>query len=205
MIKKLNKNPSDKNDVIQSEKKLQDLVFVYFLENFNEEQKYKITNSKVQYYIPWRPVWNTDSVCTRCRLVFNATHSCNGEYSLNSLLDKGRNSMNKLVEVMIRWLTQVYAFHTDISKMYNSVKLREDDWCYQLYLWDEFSLDNDNHLTKVMKTTIYGNQAERGIRETGRLCATECPRASEVIHRDTYLDDCLSGEHTWEVLMSNNW
>ena len=50
-----------------------------------------------------------------------------------------------------------------------------------------------------MKTAIYGvtssgNQAERGIRETGKLMADQYPRVNEVIQHDIYVDDCVSGE-----------
>ena len=122
-VRKLNKNPSDMNDVIQFEKKLHDLGFVDFLENLTEEQQSKVLDSEVQYYLPWRPVWNTNSVSTRCRLVFDASHLTASGYSLNSILAKGRNSMNKLVGITIRWQTHVHGFHTDISKMYNIVTL----------------------------------------------------------------------------------
>ena len=61
-VRKLNKNPSDMNDVIQFEKKLHDLGFVDFLKNLTEEQQRKVLDSEVQYYLPWRPVWNTNSV-----------------------------------------------------------------------------------------------------------------------------------------------
>ena len=61
--------------------------------------------------------------------------------------------------------------------------------------------------TKVIKTLIYGvkpsgNQAERGLRETGRKLETEYPRASEIVRRDIYVDDCFSGERTWDSTLS---
>ena len=55
--------------------------------------------------------------------------------------------------------------------MYNTVKLAEKDWCYQLYLWhDNLSVADDPYV-KVIKTLIYGvksngNQAESGLRTT---------------------------------------
>ena len=160
-VRKLNKNPSDMNDVIQFEKKLHDLAFVDFLENLTEEQQGKVLDSEVQYYLPWRPVWNTNSVSTKCRLVFDASHLTASGYNLNSILAKGRNSMNKLVEITIRWQTHVDGFHTDISKMYNVVKLCDDDWCYQLYFWDNDLRTSREPKTKVIKTLIYGVKSSR--------------------------------------------
>ena len=45
--------------------------------------------------------------------------------------------MNKLVEIVIWWSMHKVGFHTDIKNMYNSVKLVEDDWCLQQYIWQK--------------------------------------------------------------------
>ena len=95
-VRKLNANPKDKAAVIKSQQKLQHLGFVDF--------------------VPWRAVWKEGSVTHACRMVFDGSQAMKGGYSLNSLLPKGMNRMNKLVEIMIRWSTWKHAFHTDISK-----------------------------------------------------------------------------------------
>ena len=119
-LKKLSANLEDKNDVIMSENKLQELGFVDFLENLTVEQQGKIMNSPINYFIPWRSVWNMNSLSTQCRLVFDASQSTSTGVSLNCLLAKGRNNMNKLVELGIRWQIRRDAFHCDICKMYNT-------------------------------------------------------------------------------------
>ena len=107
--------------------------------------------------------------------------------------------MNKLVEIFIRWFCHKIALHTDVTKMYNAVKLRQDQWCYQRYLWND-TLDVDQPPEeKVIKTLIYGvkssgNQAERGLRETAKLSKDEYPEVSEIINNDVLVDDCISGE-----------
>ena len=58
---------------------------------------------------------------------------------------------------------------------------------------------------KVIKTLIYGvkssgNQAERGIRETGNLMKEGYPRQNEMIHNDIYVDDCTSGEDSYDAV-----
>ena len=94
-----------------------------------------------------------------------------GGISLNDLLAKGTNSMNLLVEIMIRWTTYLFAFHTDIQKMYNAILLHVKFWCYQMYYWrDDLAVDQSPR-RKVIKTLIYGvkpsgNLAERGLRQT---------------------------------------
>ena len=76
--------------------------------------------------------------------------------------------MNKLLQIL-RWRFRRCAFHTDIQKMYNSIRLDEEHWCSQLYLWQNELNPELEPRTKVMKTRIYGvkssgNQAERGLR-----------------------------------------
>ena len=65
-LKKLSANLEDKNDVIMSENKLQELGFVDFLENLTVEQQGKIMNSPINYFIPWQSVWNMNSLSTQC-------------------------------------------------------------------------------------------------------------------------------------------
>ena len=123
--------------MIKSERKLQDLGFVNFIEDLSADQKQKIDNSSLKNFIPWRTVWNQNSLSTPCRLVFDASQMTDSGFSLNSILVKGRNIINKLVQILIRWMAYRFAYHTDIQKMYNTVQLVEEDWCYQLYLWND--------------------------------------------------------------------
>ena len=203
-LRKLNMNPKDKQDVIKSEKKLHDLGFVEFLDNLSPNQREKINSSAIMHFIPWQAVWNPNSISTPCRIVFNASQATSTGFSLNSLVAKGRNNMNKLVEIVIRWLVRRCAFHTDVQKMYNAVRLDEEHWCYQLYLWqNELNLDLEPR-TKVVKTLIYGvrssgNQAERGIRQTAETQKDKYPRQYEIVNQDIYVDDCLSGEDSYEA------
>ena len=202
--KELAKTPKEKEDTVKSEDKLQQLGFVDWFDNLTEEEKIMILESPINHFIPWRVVWNPNSLSTFCRLVFDASMRTNKQYSLNDLVAKGRNNMNKLVEIMIRWMIYKFAFHADIQKMYNSIKLNRQFWSYQLYLWDE-GLDPTKHPKwKVIKTLIYGvkssgNQAERGLRQTAELQKEQYPRASEVIQKSTYVDDCPAGEPTAEL------
>ncbi|XP_066920339.1 uncharacterized protein [Clytia hemisphaerica] len=83
--------------------------------------------------------------------------------------------------------------------MYNTVKLKEEHWCLQRYIWQE-NLDRE-HLPeeKIIKTLIYGvkssgNQSERALRETSKLFKDEYPEVNQVVQEDIYVDDCLSGD-----------
>ena len=202
-LKKLSMNQDNKRDVIMSERKLQELGYVDFLENLTAEQQTKIQLSAIKYFLPWRCVWNTNSLSTICRLVYDGTHPTSTGVGLNDCLAKGRNNMNKLVEIGVRWQVRKHGFHTDIRKMYHTIRLDENHWCYQLYLWDDDLDPKKEPKVKVIKTLIYGvkssgNQAERGLRETGNLMKDDYPRQHEIINGDIYVDDCMSGENTYD-------
>ena len=203
-VKKLSIDPKDKEDVILAEKKLSDLGFVDYVNNLTDDQRKKIFSSKVQYFIPWRAVWNKNSLTTPCRPVFDATVPTETGFGLNDILAKGSNNMNNIVRIFIRWAIRTCGYHTDIQKMYNTIKLHEDHWNYQLYLWhDSLNPDSDPRI-KVIKTSIYGvtpsgNQAERAMRETANMQKDAYPRQAEVVNDDFYVDDCVSGEESYEV------
>jgi len=169
--KRLSKTIKDKQDVIESERKLQQLGHVEFVKNLSPQLQQILQSSSIRNFIPWRAVWKVNSISTPCRIVFDASQLTDTGFSLNSILAKGTNGMNKLVEILIRWYTYKIAFHTDIRKMYNSIQLKEEHWCFQRYLWENTLDVAKPPEEKVIKTLIYGvkssgNQAERGLRQT---------------------------------------
>ena len=204
-IKRLSKYPKDKEDAIRSEAKLQELGHVEYVSNLTEEQKKKLYDSPIQNFIPWSVVWKDNSLSTPCRVVFNASLPTNTGISLNDILAKGKNNMNLLVEILIRWRMHAYGFHSDVQKMYNTVKLQEEDWCYQRYIWHEDLDPKFIPKEKIIKTLIYGvkssgNQAERGLRMTANLSKDEYPDVNQVVQKDIYVDDCISGVSLKEQL-----
>ena len=203
-IKKLSMNPQDREDVILAEKRLSDLGYVDYINNLTDEQRKCIFDSALQYFIPWRAVWNSNSISTPCRPVFDGSFPTETGLSLNNILAKGSNNMNFLVQVFIRWGIRRIGFHTDIRKMYNAIKLDSNYWCYQLYLWQKDLNPTEEPEIKVIKTIIYGltpsgNQAERAVREAANMQKDAYPRQAEIVNDDFYVDDCVSGEDTYEV------
>ena len=205
-LKKLSKQPQDKEHVIQLEKKLQDLGHVEFTHNLPNHLHIMLKNSPIQNFIPRRVVWKANSVSTPCRLVFDASQISNTGYSLNDILTEGRNNMNKLAEIIIRWYIHKVAFHTDIQKMYNLIKLHEQNWCLQRYIWQQDLDPTKIPEEKVNKTHIYGvkssgSQVERSLRETAKLSQIEYPKVNEIVKKDIYVDDCISsGQSEREAL-----
>ena len=87
-MQKLNANPEDRKSVLEFEQKLQDMGFVEYVSNLKPSEREMIINSEIKYFIPWRPVWNPNSISTPCRLTFDASMGGREGCSLNSLLAK---------------------------------------------------------------------------------------------------------------------
>ena len=148
-------------------------------------------------------MWNGNSISTSCRLIFDASQPTASGWSLNDILAKGKNNMNKLVEIVICWSMHKIGYHTSMKKMYNSVKLVEDDWCLQEYIWQKDLYQRKLPGEKVIKILIYGvkssgNQPKRGLQETVRLLAEEYPQVSQIVQNDIYVGDCFSGDENVE-------
>ena len=94
-----------------------------------------LTKNPVQNFLHWRAVWNGNSISTPCRFAFDASQPTASGTSLNNILAKGKNNMNKLVKIVIQWSIHRISFHTDVKKMFNTVQLREEHWCFQTYIW----------------------------------------------------------------------
>ena len=207
-VKALSKKPEDQASVIKSEGKLQELGFVDYLSNLSVEDQAMIREAPCKNFIPWRIAWNPKSLSTPCRMVFDASFTIGGGESLNSILAKGTNNMNSLQQILMRWMTHMFAFHTDIAKMYNHIWLENVHWQYQLYLWDDGLRLGVPPVWKVIKTAIYGvkssgNVAECAIRKTAELTKAEYPMAHGITMNDTYVDDSASGGHTVEEMNSS--
>ena len=197
-VKILNTRPEDKKSVLVFEQALQSMGCVDYLSNLSQSEREMIIQHEVKNFIPWRPVWNPDSMTTPCRMAFDASMGTKGGSSLNSILAKGCSSLNNLQGIAIRWMVHPHAFHTDIQKMYNKVWLHPSHWRYQLYLFSPGLNMGDIPEWKVIKTLIYGVRpsgglAESGLRKTVGLCKSEYPLAYDPIMYDTYMDDCASG------------
>ena len=200
-VKQINKCEQDRLDTIASEAKLQLLGYVQYVRNLTPKQQQMLKDSPIQNFITWFPVWSLNSVTTSCRPVFDASLPTPSGDSLNSILAKGTNNMNRLVEIVIRWSMYTVALHTDVKQMYNRIQLKEEYWCFQRYVWQE---DLDPSIIpeeKVVMTPIFGvissgYQAERGLRMTADMFKESHPEVHRIIHKDLYADDCLSGAHT---------
>lgn len=79
-------------------------------------------------------------------------HSPQSETSLNDILTKRTNNMN-IKKIVTRKIKKKNSY---IKKTYNSVKLREEDWCLQWYIWQKDLHPMKPHKEEVIEILIYG-------------------------------------------------
>ena len=203
-VVKLNKSPEDLESVIKSEAKMHSRGHVQYLEDLDPEEKKVVENSGWSHFIPWRAVWNSNSLTTSCRVVFDLSATTETGLSLNDISPKGINQINNLIEVFVRWRAGKHAMHSDITSMYPSVILETKYWSLQKYLWAEGLELNTEPRVKVFKRVIFGgrssgNLAIDGVKKLARQVAEKYPKAAQVLEKDIYVDDVLpAGQESLE-------
>ena len=90
-----------------------------------------LQSSEKQVLMRRKVVWNENYNSALCRIASNPSHPTASGWSLNDMLAKDKNNMNKLVEIIICWSINRVVIHTDIKKIYNSLKLQKEDWYLQ--------------------------------------------------------------------------
>ncbi|XP_055623375.1 uncharacterized protein LOC129766805 [Toxorhynchites rutilus septentrionalis] len=154
------------------------------------------------YYMPHHAVLRPDNSSTKCRVVFDASAKPSPtSVSLNDALLVGPVVQNELFAIMLRFRKHRYVFTADISKMYRQIQVHPDDARYQRIFWRENSTDC---LQVLELTTItYGTasapfQATRSLVQLARDEREKFTVAADIILKDTYVDDLLSGSETIE-------
>jgi hypothetical protein len=153
------------------------------------------------YYIPHHAVFKPDSTTTKLRVVFDASAKTNTGVSLNELLYKGPTVQPDLFDIVLRFRIHKIAFTADIAKMYRQVLLDPADRMFHRIFWrDEPSLPLQEF---CLNTITYGTTpaAFLATRTLNKLAELEADPNSDVfqsIHRDFYVDDCISGSSTLE-------
>ena len=167
--------------------------------DLSETQQKKILDKKVQHFIPWRIVYNKNSLSTPCRLVFDATTkteetSLGGGRCLNDLVMKGRILTINLVRMLLRFIVGLFATAGDIRMFYNALKMIEDQWNLQQILYKE-DIDVDAEVIHgVLTTAIYGvkcvsAQSEVAKEKLANHIRPEDPELADTLKNSVFVDD----------------
>lgn len=153
------------------------------------------------YVLPHHPVIKETSESTKLRVVFDASARTTTGLSVNDLQYAGPILQDSLFDILIRFRQHRYVFSGDIEKMFRQVLLKDSDRHLQIILWREN--ESDPIRTLQLNTVTYGFTSAsflttRCIRQLGEECLN--PHTKEVIQKDFYVDDLLTGADTVEEL-----
>ncbi|XP_055632550.1 uncharacterized protein LOC129773023 [Toxorhynchites rutilus septentrionalis] len=153
------------------------------------------------YYLPHHAVLKPDSTTTKLRVVFDASCKTTTGVSLNDALMVGPVVQDDLLSIVIRFRFHKIAIVADIEKMYRMIQMQCTDQRLQRILWRDSS--DAPILTYELSTVTYGTAAApylatkclKRLAQTGR---STYPHAAEVLEKDFYMDDQLTGTENLE-------
>lgn len=188
----------DKNNELKS-------AYIQFMQEYESLGHMSPIDEKklynTHYVLPHHCVMKPESSSTKLRVVFDASAKSTSGHSLNDILMVGPTVQPDLFSIITNFRMHRYVFTGDISKMYRQILVDSSDRMLQLILWRSH---HDRPLqTYQLNTVTYGTAsasylATRCLVKLADDNKCEYPRASEVIKKTFYVDDCLTGAESIE-------
>lgn len=153
------------------------------------------------YYLPHHGVLKEDSLTTKLRVVFDASAPTTTGISLNDIQGIGPVLQNDLLSIMLRFRTHQYVVGADIAKMYRQIQVDPNQRYLQCILWRDSP--HDSLKTYQLNTVTYGQAASsflatRCLFELAKEIEDTFPHIANIIRRDFYMDDLLTGSDSKE-------
>ncbi|XP_055910400.1 uncharacterized protein LOC129944760 [Eupeodes corollae] len=146
---------------------------------------------KPVYYIPHHCIEK------KFRIVYDASCCTDMGISLNDIQMLGEKLQRDLHETVMRFRRHRIAICADIKKMFNQVRLNEEQWDLQRIFWRENKNDSlcEYWLTVVtFGLTSSAHLAVRSVMQAAIEAQDNLPKAAMAIRNDFYMDDCVTGE-----------
>lgn len=158
-----------------------------------------IDPNRISYYMPHLAVISESSLSTKTRIVFNASSPSSNKKSLNDVIMVGPTIQRDLVDKVVSFRLNDYVFTCDIMKMYRQIRIHEDDWQCQLFVWR--NNPNEELKTYCLTTVTFGTASApfTAIRTLKQLAMDQketFPIACSIITEDCYVDDLHFGANT---------
>ncbi|GFS79029.1 uncharacterized protein TNCV_4342491 [Trichonephila clavipes] len=143
---------------------------------------------------------------SKTRIVFNAGSHQNNELSLNDCLWPGINLNPNLLDILINFRLNTIAFCSDIKQAFLQICLANEHKDAVRFLWS----DDEPCVHKRPKLQVYRfNRVNFGVSSSPFLLATtishhfdkykhEFPHTVELLDRNFYVDDLISGGNEFE-------
>lgn len=203
MERKLSKQPDLKR---QYDAFMQEYIELGHMKLIQNASSNKQQNEKdyPTYYLPHHAVLKEESETTKLRVVFDASAKTESGISLNDVQMVGPTIRQDLFNILIRFQEHRYAITADISKMYRQIRVIPEQCTLQRILW---RLAPEQEVqTYELQTVTYGKAcsaflAIRSLHQAAISLQLQFPEAAEIIKRDFYVDDLLSGANDIKNLL----
>jgi Reverse transcriptase (RNA-dependent DNA polymerase). len=152
--------------------------------------------SKLAFYLPHHGVLRKESLTTKLRVVFDGSAKSNSGFSINDLQYAGPSIQNDIFSILLRFRQHTLVMSADIEKMYRQILIHPDDRHLQRIVWRNNS--NESVSVYELNTVTYGTKsapylAIRCLKQVAYEFQDQFPIASEIILRDFYVDDLITG------------
>lgn len=159
----------------------------------------KHDESQLSYFLPHHAVIRETSLTTKMRIVFNGSAPCDNGISLNDLQYIGPPILNDIFSILVCFRQYAVVVSSDIEKMYRQILVHPEDRPFQRIVWRNDSkkpISVYNLNTVVYGTTSAPYLAIRCIKQLSIDFKEKCPVSSNIIARDFYVDDLITGFDT---------
>ncbi|XP_049886759.1 uncharacterized protein LOC126381303 [Pectinophora gossypiella] len=156
---------------------------------------------KPSVYLPHHAVVREASDTTKVRVVFNASSPDINNICLNDEMLVGPQLQEDMRSIVMRWRLRKIAFVSDVEKMYRQILVTKEDTDYQRILWrdDPEEQTKDYRLLRVTFGTASAPYlAVITLQQVAEDEGEEHPEAKNIIQRDFFMDDLISGQDTVE-------
>ncbi|CAG7731226.1 unnamed protein product, partial [Allacma fusca] len=153
------------------------------------------------FYFPHHCVMKASSTTTKLRVVFDGSAKTSNGISLNETQMIGPKVHSDLLPILLRFRMWLLSILADAKMMYRQFLIHPEDRVYQRVVWRESPTSPIEDY--ALLTVTYGNvsavhHANRTVQQLALDEKVKFPLASEVILRDAYVDDILSGADSLE-------
>ncbi|XP_071057548.1 uncharacterized protein [Onthophagus taurus] len=152
-------------------------------------------------YLPHHAVIKQTSSTTKVRVVFDASAKTTSGLSLNDVLKVGPKIQSDLFDIVVRMRMHPIVITADAEKMYRMILIHKTQRDFQRILWRYDP--NDEIKPYRLNTVTYGTSstsflATRVLHQVVLNCRNSNAVASNIILRDFYMDDLITGSDDWQ-------
>lgn len=150
-------------------------------------------------YLAHHAIHKPTSTSTKLRVVFDASQATSSGHSLNDVLMTGPRLQDDLWDILVRWRKHKIALSADVHKMYRQFWIADEHRDFQRIVWRRTPAEPIREYR--LKTITYGTSsapymAVRAMHKVADDERQQYPLAAEVVKRDFYMDDVLTGADT---------